>query len=560
MTGGDGDLGSNPNGNAARELRRALDELHARQGRPSRRRIANLLNGRLSHTAVGDVLRGKRTTLPTMLLVVDVLHGDHDRAVFERLWRAANDSPHPADEPAADPGPAGVRIFSGQWMDYLLNGNVSDDLFRGAAAAAVSPVLAPLEQFILDKPDGIAVDVHTRIGNRVFPARSVPRLWAIMLVDSVLSHDPIASRRWLLSETDKILARTADERAGRGESREQADEVWNWLFTTYLRPGGPGHADAPDLLSLLLADARVVAGNDANKHFRIFNFLRQVCETDPECTRLILATLRRHEDSLPASTPPASRIKVQTLIWRTSEAAGRGQPMTAKFQPDLIDIPAARPGPGDRPPALDYPFQAMRHPLTVGDVDAILQRQPEPAVNPRTPKVFTGRRPGMSDHRVFAELTKQLTDIVTRCQMDSEDDWQWAVPTGAEWLVLAGCVDHPYPWGDHPPTRDLANLHFSGEPAKLMPVGIYGRSGSPYGADDCCGGVHELVLTGRNEHMPSDFRLAGASYRSPPQNSSCQKLRTLSTGEGDVSRRNLGLRLIRYHRRDSDARWKNLGS
>jgi len=566
MKGADGDRVPMQSEGSAERLRRALADLCASHRQPSSRQISKRLDGKLSHTTINNVLRYRgRVSLENLRLVVGALAGEGDRSRLDDLWYADNGG-RPVDGLPPIGGPVGVRIFSAAWMPYLLqNKSVSDQLLRGCSANEVQPALAPIEDLVRDKPDGIAAEVQTEFGNQVYRVHSVPQLWAVMLVDSVLAH-PEMSQNWLVGETEKILKqsekalqqatkgpKTTETVAGR--AREQVDEVWSWLFTTYLRRGGPGQGLAPNLLDELLGSTLDISGNDANRLFRIFEFLRQTGSDDPAFMQQIVTVLREYEAGLPEDVPEPIRSKVRTLIWRASPGGNGKHTSIPTFVRELVDVSASTLA--GYP--LSYPFQAMKHPLTVSDVAAILMTPPDPNVMPGTPKVFTARRPGMTDERVFAELTKQLTDIVTRCPAGDDGDWCWAIPTAAEWLVLSGCLDSPYPWGHDAPTRNRANLYFPPDEPRLKEVGLHPGGRSLAGAYDCCGGVHEIVLVGAEQQMPADYRLAGASYRSPDQTADCRKLRPLiSGGLYGRSRQNLGLRLIRYHRADAAARWTEL--
>jgi hypothetical protein len=520
----------------------------------------------LSHTTINQVLHYRdAVSLKSLRLVVGALAGENERFRLDDLWFADNGGRPPDGLPPVG-GPVGVRIFSAEWMPYLLqNKSVSDQLLRGYSANEVQPALAPIEDLVRDKPGGIAAEVQTEFGGQVFRVHSVPHLWAVMLVDSVLAH-PEVSQNWLVGETEKVLKQS--EKALRqaekvpkttekviGQARKQVEAVWSWLFTTYLRRGGRGQALAPHLLDELLGSVLDISGNDANRLFRIFEFLREIGSDDPPFMDRIVAVLRKYDAELAEDVPEPTRSKVRTLIWRASSGGTGAYTRIARFKPGVVAVPAsAFTGQG-----LSYSFEAMKHPLTVSDVAAILMLPLERDVMPGTPKVFTVRKPGMTDERVFAELTKQLTDIVTRCQAGNEGDWGWAIPTAAEWLVLAGCLDSAYPWGNAAPTRSLANLYFPPDEPRLKEVGLHPSGRSPVGAYDCCGGVHEIVLVGPEQRMPADYRLAGASYKSPEQNADCRKLRPLiSGGRYGLSRQNLGLRLIRYRREDAAARWQEL--
>jgi serine/threonine protein kinase len=78
-----------------------------------------------------------------------------------------------------------------------------------------------------------------------------------------------------------------------------------------------------------------------------------------------------------------------------------------------------------------------------------------------------------------------------------ETGWAVALPTEAQWEKAAAWdpqAQHHrlYPWGDQPPTTDLANLSASGL-NKTTPVGSYPDGASFYGALDLAGNVWEWV-------------------------------------------------------------------
>ena len=85
-----------------------------------------------------------------------------------------------------------------------------------------------------------------------------------------------------------------------------------------------------------------------------------------------------------------------------------------------------------------------------------------------------------------------------------------------------------YPWGNEPPTSNLAN--FNNNESGLMPVGDYSPAGdSPYGAADMAGNVWQWTSSlykpypfnatdGREDGTSRDSRVVrGGSYPNPPR-------------------------------------------
>jgi serine/threonine-protein kinase len=103
--------------------------------------------------------------------------------------------------------------------------------------------------------------------------------------------------------------------------------------------------------------------------------------------------------------------------------------------------------------------------------------------------------PAYGDHPVVYVRWKQAKSY---CDwLAKETNWPVALPTEAQWEKAAAwdpqAQSHRlYPWGDQPPTTDLANLSASGL-NKTTPVGSYPDGASFYGPLDLAGNVWEWV-------------------------------------------------------------------
>ncbi|MFC7548986.1 hypothetical protein [Plantactinospora sp. GCM10030261] len=530
------------------ELRQCLEDLRVnyRGGRTSLRAIAQRTPGRISYTTVGDVLRcDKPPQWETLKEVVIALDG----AV--RTFHALHAAVIRSGRPEAAPPTIGahLRIPTRAWLPLLELDGVSEGLLRGRPAAQVTPGLAALDEYLTRSLPGIRVEVEADFRSRTFRVDSVRQFWIVMLVDSVLHAESPGLRRWLLSHTDLILHK---ERP----FEPHLSEVWQWMFDTYLTS-----AVDSGLFETIASEAvtEAVTANDHNRLYRTIAFLLGIAADDPPSIRLILEALEKHDRHLRnVGGSPAMLGKVRVLIAEADHALGGHAPGTLRFQDEVVRFPA---DPGRRPGRLlpagrAYEFRAMKYPLTVGDVDAILHRPPSP--DRAKPFVLTQDR---TDGTAFGGLWRELTQVVNSVPRYVDGEiWRWDIPTVAEWLVLSGCLDQPYPWGHEPPTPERANLKFD-VTSRLSPVGTFLSGRTTTDVYDCCGGVHEIVRELPHDRFVSDlrfegaFRLAGGSYWSPPQGVTCQRFRHLTARDRGGRPSTVGIRLVVYRESDEERRW-----
>ncbi|MEV4536855.1 hypothetical protein AB0J82_24055 [Asanoa sp. NPDC049518] len=518
------------------EIRERLAELRRDYpGHTSLREIAKRTGkDRITYTTVGEVLKCDR--LPkwdTLRKVVVALGGDVD--AFRDLHGAA-ERRAPAPRPAALP--AHIVVDAGAWSPLLARDGVSEGLLRGAPAAEVSPDLARLDEFVRQSLPAIRIELRTAFRGRTFRIESVEQFWTIMLVDSVLTGDTLGLRRWLLRETDTVRRR---EPAAFARVRD----VWQWMFDTYLSSWAD--LTGSGLLESFVEEAVGEAALDHNRLYRGVSLLLDIARFDEPSVRLIRGALKRHDSTLRANgAGPAMLGKLRVLI-ADAEHDLFYSTGGATFQADLVAFPV-RPG-------QPYEFRAMRHPLTVGDVEGLLRR----SLGADLAKPFVLEQP--PGRTAFGGMWGELSHIISSMPHYADDpNWRWDIPTVAEWLTLADCVDQPFPWGDKPPTPDHANLKWDVH-TRLSPIGAFEDGRSRADVYDCCGGVNEIVRElpiekfGSDEKFAAAFRLAGGSYDTPPVGVTCQRFRRLSDRDRGERPSTVGIRLIVYRKDDEDRRW-----
>ncbi|GAA1879738.1 hypothetical protein [Asanoa iriomotensis] len=516
------------------ELRDRLAELRRDyQGHTSLREIAKRTGpDGITYTTVDAVLKCERLPqLESLRKVVAALGGD--KAMFEALHTAAGQR---RPEVPAKARPAHVRVNTEAWFPVLARTGVSEGLLRGLPAGDVEPDLAELDAFVRGSLPAIQLDVQTAFQSRVFRVDSAAMFWIVMLVDSILTGDRVGERRWLLSTTDEVKRRHPEE-------FERVREVWQWTFDTYLRSSADG------LLEWFVDEAIGAAGDDHNRLYRGLSLLLDVAKKDPPSVQLIRAALQRRDDELRADgAGPKMLGKLRVLIVGADhDHYTEGE---LAFRDKLVPFPPTEVRP--------YEFRAMRYPLRVADVEAILGRPLDGG--PALPFVLD--QPPGDD--AFRGLSQELTRIISSVPpFEDEGKWRWDIPTVAEWLTLADCVDQPYPWGWEPPTPKHANLKWTVE-SRLSPVETFLEGKTKAGVYDCCGGVHEIVRELPHERFETDqrfeaaFRIAGGSYWTPPAWVDCQGFRRLSRQVRGGPRSTVGIRLIVYREADEEPRWRSL--
>ncbi len=107
------------------------------------------------------------------------------------------------------------------------------------------------------------------------------------------------------------------------------------------------------------------------------------------------------------------------------------------------------------------------------------------------------RQKGVARKGYYADTDAPLQPVVGVTLEDAATYCEWVgrrLPTEAEWEKAARGTDgRTYPWGNQPPTCELANFRGCGMVARTP--GSYPEGVSPYGAHDMAGNVIEWTST-----------------------------------------------------------------
>jgi hypothetical protein len=522
------------------DLARALGDLRVATGR-SYDRIA--ADAGLSRSTVHGMCNG--ATLPRLgSMRAFVMACGADPAPWDLAWQRVQRNARPL-APVLPASAADVSIRLRAWVTYYYQGRYPEEILLGNVALLEHQEATNRSVRLTELPAGIGglircqlqVEAVTHYREIRVPIRSTEQFWALVLADMVLHREDRGTRRWLIEQTEKILAGGSSRRG-----REQLRLTWRMLFDVFQRTGPA--AEAPWPLPALIHDVVQVTKGRPERFSAVMRWLLQVFDADADVRSGLRGALAAYERSKAVLERPPMRAAVMELQQRTSAGPGAAVHAPATLEPLKLG---------------GYEFEAMCLPLTRADVDVLHGRQPPGGPEGDLPYLVE-----LPDHAPDGALQHLLLDLIGRLRIATRSaaDEQWAVPTVPEWLLLAGCQDEAgrYPWGPEPPTPRRANLRYpaAGLAAVLQPVRLHDAGAARTGAWDCCGNVHEIVEWRpggfmRPDFRLSDLRLAGGSFRDLAANVSCRRFRRFVPAPG-APRGNVGLRLVKYRAEDAHRR------
>lgn len=437
-----------------------------------------------------------------------------------------------------------LQIWFSQFHPTLLQDDkLTQQLFEETPSSINNDLIAPLFSTIdaLRRKRRRVGGISAFSPNVVRSILSPEDFATALLADLFVQPSNRGHLRWVIRETSKITQDTAKSR------RENAERIWKELAERYLNPQSSEHRAG--LQESLHEDIRTALRDKPNRMYPFFQLLWPTVAKCPEVIRGFTDFLEGLRKELGDANP--------ALLERLIVLQGQGERLarptgSMHFRPKVVNIPA-----DDR---CDYSFEAMQTPLTKDQFASLCGTGQAEVRHPYEPHLLGpwewASRSGQEDR--YPQVAAEIRAILESCEHTAHrPGYRWHVPTVAEWLRLAGCENHDYPWGDADPNPNQANLAFHGVVRRIKPVGTYPKGQSIFGADDCCGNVHELAWGGRLERLPVDSRLMGGCYltRVERMHSSCRRIRLLSKREPDP-RRNVGLRLVRVP--NNADRWSSL--
>lgn len=437
--------------------------------------------------------------------------------------------------PPLDPqNRATTRILLDDWEEKAYRTpKLIDRLLLKKPFTIKDAVLIALEQYCnTSLKAGLPIEVWSNLSSTWHRIKTVDELWVRLIEISAMRQ--IGDTKWLIKQTLNTLNQSAHN--------SRVLQVWESICKSYCFHDSSSFNEGI-LQRIVRAGIEVAEEKRTQNYSRLyifFSFIFEQLHDDVLSVRYIADYLESYySDIVGKSASPSYLERLKRLI-------GKGRRMTYEtihdlpsFSPALIIIKSEK---------LNYQFQAMKYPLTNADFVAITTRYPKEEHNLEDPYVF------FVDDKAenpFADLFSDAKSIFELCTQFEEDvDYEWDIPTVAEWFALADCERQDFPWGNELPTPERANLDFGIDSvSKLRPVGVHPLGATKYGVHDCCGNVHEVVRLSRSNFSPDKFRLMGGCYKTGYKEAQCTRIRGFARNQV-LMRRNVGIRLVRFHRND----------
>lgn len=450
---------------------------------------------------------------------------------------------------------ASTRIVLDDWEQkaYRVD-KLIDRLLLNQPFVDSDTVLMALEQYcIVSLKSGLPIEVWCDLSNEWYRVKTVNEVWVRLIVISALLK--INRTKWLVKQTIDYLN-------GRFQNKNiRILAVWEYICKSYCFPESRNFNETI-LKQIIQAGIEIAVEKRSQNYSRLYVFFSFLFERfhNDKFIEYIANALEEHYNDIVVkgvspSYSPSYLERLKRLIGKMRRRTDKTIHNLPEFNPTLIEITSKR---------LDYHFQAMKYPLKNREFVTITMRYPreenkneeKEEINWEDPYVFFVD--GESKNP-FAELLSDAKSIYELCNhIEDDDDYAWDIPTVIEWLALADCEDNNFPWGNDLPTPEKANLDYGiSTVSKLRPVGVYPKGGTQSGVQDCCGNVHEVVRLSRSIFEVEKVRLMGGCYRTGYREAQCKRVRGFARNQV-LMRRNVGIRLIRYRKNDSNKRFNSI--